>query len=662
MSVSTETVVSRHNPSREVQIWEVSKILDKVKRHILTKPRVGRDATDWPYLPIIVRGKEKVSIKKYIMFIMQHSSDVEAVIVNKRDDGLEYVVDGNHRIFAKVIFHNHPLEIFDTYKGLLFDFIEKTYAANIHDELKNMFNQMNYTELVDLNYRRYFMKVRNTDWYNKYMKVNHQDWEDFWDGFPDDNIPSFKDLFLTTCDRKLKFTDIQTPISYSIGLTQEQEVSLYTDVNKFKSPLTDTAKTVGTLSNVTDFTIDRMDVRSAIGDACVKMYENRCIDEVVECYQYNMSDGIINASDFILSYQNWCNTRCKFIEEITYNGSGLSLFFKVWKCFFNQPTDEYGDTFSTTNVNIFIDNIEYVINIFDKIDVEILPKNISDAIKSSNINKTYSSLTANNTLALIMAICGFKTLKTHDNDVVKNISRAILYHSFVHSINLKKDIDINKKKVDVKQKKKEFKMYTALSIPVDSEQLVKKCHALFLIPNKLTADITTDRMRDVLLMLVRQPLKERSYETRENDNTKSKKETRRVRTWVELLLMANVYRQKVPTGLLANTFEIEHLFCFSSDWDTKINLDIDRLGNTFPIPKEINRRRSNFHINKYKEIEKASGTEFMKYIHEFIPSDETYDQIASHDTKSHIILPDEYNKHCETNELLYINELINRYF
>ena len=80
--------------------------------------------------------------------------------------------------------------------------------------------------------------------------------------------------------------------------------------------------------------------------------------------------------------------------------------------------------------------------------MEILPKNISDAIKSSNINKTYSSLTANNTLALIMAICGFKTLKTHDNDVVKNISRAILYHSFVHSINLKKDIDINKKKVD----------------------------------------------------------------------------------------------------------------------------------------------------------------------------------------------------------------------
>ena len=660
MSVSTETVVSRRTPSREVLIWKVSQILDKVKRHILTKPRVGRDAKDWDYHPIIVRGKENVSIKKYIMFIMEHSSDVEAVIVNKRDDELEYVVDGNHRIFAKVIFHTHPLEIFNTYKEVLFDFIEKTYDANVHDELKKIFEQMNYTELVDLSYRRFFMKVHDIDWYNKYMKVNHQDWEDFWDGFPDDNVPSFRDLFLTTCDRKLKFTDIETPISYSTGLTQEQEVSLFTDVNKFKSPLTDTAKAVGTFNHVTDFTIDRMDVRSAISDACVKLYKNRSIGEVLNCYQYDMSNGIINASDFILSYQNWCNDRCKFIEESTYTGSGLSFFFKVWKCFFNQTTDDYGHTFSTTNVNIFIDYIEYVISIFDKIDAEFSPTSIPDRLKSSKI-KTYS-LTANNTLALIMTICGFRCNNTPDNDVVKTVSRAILYHFFVYSINPRKDISISNIKVDVKQKKKGFKLYNALSMPVDSERLVKLGYALYTNPTNLTLDITEDRMREVLSILIIQNLKERPYETRENDNTKRKMDTRRVRTCFELLLMVNVYRQKVPLALLNDIFEVEHLFCFGSDWDTEINLDIDRLGNTFPILKMINRLRRNLHIKQYKEIEKENNIEFIKYVHEFIPSDEIYDQVATHDTKSHIINPTEYNKQCEANERLYIDELIKRYF
>ena len=98
-----------------------------------------------------------------------------------------------------------------------------------------------------------------------------------------------------------------------------------------------------------------------------------------------------------------------------------------------------------------------------------------------------------------------------------------------------------------------------------------------------------------------------------------------------------MFKSKVPYNLLNHIYENEHLFCFSSDWETDKKLDIDRLGNSFPIIKQINRGRSNNHIKKYYEIEKEHNIDFMKYIRPVIPSNEIYDTIAIHDTKSHII-------------------------
>ena len=132
MEQSTRTTTNHNRRKREPQSWTVKDIVHKVEFNILKKPKSGRDATDWPDHPIVVRSKEKVSTQKYIMFLLSLGSGVETLIVNKRDDGYEYAIDGNHRVFGKVRFYNHPLGIFKEYRDdLLFKFIEKTYEKEI---------------------------------------------------------------------------------------------------------------------------------------------------------------------------------------------------------------------------------------------------------------------------------------------------------------------------------------------------------------------------------------------------------------------------------------------------------------------------------------------------------------------------------------------------
>ena len=654
MEQSTRTTTNPNRRKREPQSWTVKDIVHKVEFNILKKPKSGRDATDWPDHPIVVRSKEKVSTQKYIMFLLSLGSGVETLIVNKRDDGCEYAIDGNHRIFAKVRFYNHPLGIFKEYRDdLLFKFIEKTYEKEIQDELKEIFNNFNYTELIDLNYRRFFKtKKFDADWYVKYMKPHVEDWDNFWDGNEHDNIPSFKDLFMTKCNEKLKFTDIQTPVSYSIGLTEEEERREFINVNQFKNSLTDTA-TSAALLTTTDFNIEDNTIETNIIDACIEYYKKRGEDEVIDCHKQTR-DGSLDGFGFLMGYQLWCHKRCSFIESPIDSKSTYELFLKIWRSIFNIHCLDFNYSITTDNVTIFIGYIEYVMGIFNKVILEICPEHISDKLKGTTNTNSYS-LSVNNTLVLITAICGFKCNNESDKYVVKNVSLAILYHFFVSTIKTKDN-------ADRKGQKKGLEAYDDLRTSYDGNRLIKVCHEYYIDPNSLTRKILKNRMSEVMNILVIQTLDERYYETRINEPNKPKKDKRRARTIFEILLWSHMFKSKVPYNLLNHIYENEHLFCFSSDWETDKKLDIDRLGNSFPIIKQINRGRSNNHIKKYYEIEKEHNIDFMKYIRPVIPSNEIYDTIAFHDTKSHIINPEEYNKFCESNEQIYIDNMLNEYF
>ena len=617
--------------------WSVSELIKKVKTGTLVKPKQQRDAT-WGLQPI--DGKKRASIREYIDFMLKSGSDVEAIIINRRADHKEYVVDGNHRITAKIEFYDSPLSVFPEKKEELQKFISDNYHESEQHTIMNIFLSLNYDELMDFRYKSHFEKCgKGVEWYKSHMKNAKDEWDEFYEGEPTKNIPSFRKIFVTRQGKK--FTETTTIISYFDGLTPEEECEVYIDVNKYKSVFTETAILAAYLYDHTDFTITNSTARSFIETQIREMYKKRNEQEVMNCYEY---DGKMNAFDFVMGYQNWCHTRCPFFEMALVT-SGTTLLFKVWKSIF----ETYDDTFTTANVNRFIDYIEYTIDIFNKVDDRLLPDIISDKLCKTTKKKVYS-LKTNNMFAIIMAICGFQNHAACDKDVINSVAKSILYHYFVADI--KND-----------ELKKNYKIYDIILYEDGGSKIKKLTSDLYKTPINLTKDITKKHMTGVLNILIEQSVNNRTYETR-TDGKKNKNDNRRGRKFWEIFLMSHMYRLKVPVEYVqGQVFEYEHIVPFSSSWGENVHLDNERLGNIIPIINKINNKRRAGHIKKYREVEREEGTDFIKYLDEFIPSIEKYDTIVSHETtKPSVIDVNTYNEMCKHNEQKYVELLINTYF
>ena len=124
-------------------------------------------------------------------------------------------------------------------------------------------------------------------------------------------------------------------------------------------------------------------------------------------------------------------------------------------------------------------------------------------------------------------------------------------------------------------------------------------------------------------------------------------------------LMFYYYKQKVPTNMLDNFYNIEHICPNSSDWNGE--LDKDRIGNLIPIISKYNSGRGNSHIEYYyNENDKYN---FFKFIKDIIPSIDEYDNIMCHNNKKVTIINiDKYNELCSKNELIYKDNFINQLF
>ena len=129
---------------------------------------------------------------------------------------------------------------------------------------------------------------------------------------------------------------------------------------------------------------------------------------------------------------------------------------------------------------------------------------------------------------------------------------------------------------------------------------------------------------------------------------------RRSRKFFEKTLIFYYYKENIPTNLLKNDFQIEHICPFSSSWINEI--DIDRLGNIIPILASMNSSRSNKHISEY------SKEPFTVYIKDMIPTEESYDTMISHLGKPSVLSNDVYNDFCQINEHRYLQNFISCMF
>jgi len=479
-------------------------------------------------------------------------------------------------------------------------------------------------------YNKYFIEKGYNELYNNHLKQLRDEVEPFFDELINSMKINNKDRF---------DNDVKINVNLFSGYTTEELAEVFGKINQYNSGLTEQEALASRLFNITDFSIKDKLLEYQIKQHIKKYYDERINNEILSCYTYNEDADIMNAYDFMVGFQNYSNSQCSLIHQT--DNDGLSLFFKIFKTI-NKGT--FDKTFTTENVNKFIDYIINATNILKKIQTVIFMENLTGG--SSKIfdtaNKNLRSLKKNNMYLLIATIIGYINNNTPENEIIKSIEKTMLYHFFV-------------KNLDNKEKREQYKLNDGILHEAGGSFVDNKAKEYYKTPNSISIKITEELMANLLKDLIEENIKNRQYEIRENG--KDKYDKRRQRKVFEKVIIYYYYICNVPTHFLNNTFWIEHIFPFSCSWDNEI--DIDRLGNIFPILESLNRERSNKHICEYN---KSEQNKFLSYF-DIFPSNEKYDEIVSHKNKKpHIYESEKFNKFCSNNEDTLIQNFLHKLF
>jgi hypothetical protein len=363
-----------------------------------------------------------------------------------------------------------------------------------------------------------------------------------------------------------------------------------------------------------------------------KYYIDKAKDEVLDCYQYDITQNKINAHDFIVGFQNLCNAKYHFIEKT--NADGLSLYFKIYKSSYGGLTN----TFTSENVNDFIEKINYSCEVFQKVLSNIFTDKINNKLFNSTCEKKLHTLKKNNIYIIICCIIGFINKGILDSIIICEVEKCLLYH-FMSS--------------DVKDKdsRADFKINDSIIHEAGGSYIDAVSKKMLSHPEHISNKITDD----VFIKLIKHLYSEQNqpYE-RLLDNGKNKNDKRRQLKFYEKTLMFYYYKVHMPINQLNNEFSIEHICPNSSVWEGE--LDKDRIGNLMPILERMNNGRGNRDINYY---DNEDYREFCIFIKDIKPTSSEYDEIISHDKKKPFIKNNEkYNDLCDRNEDTYTQNFI----
>ena len=476
-----------------------------------------------------------------------------------------------------------------------------------------------------------FFKDKYQQLYDEHLKIMRDDLEPLFDEL----IEQMKINNVDRFDETVKIN-----VNLFLGYTTEELADVFSKINQYNSGLTEQEALASRLFNITNFIIEDKILECEIKQFLNKYYMDRTKDEILDCYMYNEIDDKMNAYDFMVGFQDYSNDKCSLIHKT--DNDGLSLFFKIFK---NIYKGSFDITFNTENVNTFIGYITKAINILQKLKSIIFMENLVGGGGNTIFDaatKKLNSLKKNNMYLVITAIIGYIKNNTSENEILSSIEKTILYHFFVNSI-------------EDKEKRDQFKLIDGILYEAGGSFIDNVAKDYLKTPETISCKITEDLMENVLNQLINENVKNKKYEIRSNG--KDKNDKRRQRKLHEKVLIYYYYICKVPTQFLKKNFWVEHMFPFSCSWED--NLDIDRLGNIFPILDNLNKERSNKHISEYKKIDKE---EFMKFI-DIIPTNELYDQIVSHKNKKpHIKNSEKYNLFCLDNEKKLINYFLKKIF
>jgi hypothetical protein len=617
--------------------WCVKELVNKINNNKISKPQFNRKRK-WDDTH---KKDNKPNDQDYIDFLFRTHNSVHAITFGQyvADNGSSMLsnIDGNNRINAICHFIQKPFEIFAHYLDELNSFIDApSYENRINnlnkeerENLKKIYRNLTYTEIVNFNYKKYFIENGHTDFYHNKLQPHRDAFE----------------TVIEDLQSKLKINgtdhfDLNVKINVNLfeGYNTDELCKVFEDINKYTSQLTETELLACRLCYIFGFTILDEVFKTELQTHIKQYYVDKAENEILSCYQYDTTLNNINAHDFIVGFQNLCNSKYNFIEKSDVDG--LSLFFKIYKANYLS----FVNTFTTENVTDFINKINNACEIFNEVIVKIFADKINEKLFNKSCTKKLSTLKKNNLFILICCIIGFTNQEVEPLIIKREIERCLLYHFMVAEI---KD----------KDKRADYKIYDSIIYEAGGAYIDGVTKLMLSEPYEISNKITEERFSKVIEQLYKES---NNPYIRTLETGKKKVDKRRFLKFYEKTLMFYYYKEHMPTNLLNEDFSLEHICPNSSEWEGE--LDKDRTGNLMPIIDGMNKGRGNRHINYY---DNEKYTEFCRFIKDIKPTNDEYDEIISHiqtGRKPVIKSNEKYNNLCKKNENIYKQNFLNCLF
>ena len=601
--------------------WTINTLHTKIS--IITKPKFQRDKR-WLILPH--KNKKKPNYKDYMRFLIKNKNSVFPIslgteIVNSEEKFI--VIDGNNRINALITFLNTPYKLFPEYYEKLFNLLSN-YDIDA-EKCIYFFKNLDYKTISC--FRRLNDIIPND------IKLVIGDSNLF--GVVEDALVDIQNNFLI--DGKTYDTNIVLSMNIFKGGSYKQYCKIFEDINKHSSSLSENELLSAILFN-TQIYINDSDLQYQISHKIIDFYKNRGCDEVLQHYEIeDVNDFSINAFDFIVGFQNYCNERYYVIPK--FDTSGLSLFFKLFKIIYG---DIDSNLFTDENIADFCFKIVFACDILSKSYEKIFPLNINENLFSKNAVSTSKLLKKNNMTIIFTTIIASKN-QYDQNTLINNIRISVIYHLLTNARYLK---HIDKEHLTI------LKHIDKIEYIAGGKYIECICYRIYhkneysLIFN----EINKNRFTELIQICIRSLVKEKTY-----DEVRKNKKRRKLNL-VDKVLLCNYWNRNMPNKFIKKNYSIEHITPFSSQWED--NISIDRLGNLFPTLDKINKKRS----NKNLEIYSKKYPNFTENIKDLLPLEQYANINKLEKRKTSIINNKLYNEYCLNNEEIYINNLINELY
>ena len=372
-----------------------------------------------------------------------------------------------------------------------------------------------------------------------------------------------------------------------------------------------------------------------------EFYDERDKNEVLYRNVNNFTNEI-NVFDYMVGLQNALHKEYNVFPE--YNPDGLGLIFKLYKIVYEQPSLN-SESFNDLDTENFTKILIQTNNILYKIINKIFSKNLKENLFGTNVD-ILNTLKQNNLYILCISILSLIKKNKDEQYIISKLIPPVLYHALIKYINQDNNNQENDEETTILKHADKFQ-YQAGGSYVDN--LCKKIYKNE--SEYLFCSLNRNLFEKMLTIIIKNNNKQKP------ENELRKRNKRRNLNLVHKLIYTIIFKSKVPIEMLDSNYSIEHLIPFSSKYEGEI--DLDRIGNLFPICIDYNKKRGNRHINNYQEICPVYFNTFISKLCDI----NTYNNIIDYNNKKAFIKNNNlYDELCNKNEKYIIDFIIDYIF